>query len=89
MLQPVITGPSTIEITVNSPQIIHELNDLKADMEKFLRSHLQNGELTITFQLAEQEELKRSYSKQEYLQELENMNPSLTSLINELKLEFD
>ena len=89
MLQPVITGPSTIEITVNSPQIIHELNDLKADMEKYLRSHLQNGELTITFQLAEQEELKRSYSKQEYLQELENLNPSLTSLINELKLEFD
>jgi DNA polymerase-3 subunit gamma/tau len=89
MLQPVITGPSTVEVTVNSPQIIHELNDLKVEMEKFLRPRLQNSNLSFTFQLAEQEEIKRTYSKQEYLQELEKMNPSLTDLINELKLEFD
>ncbi len=89
MLQPDITGPSSIEITVNSPQIINELNELKADMEKYLRPRLQNNELSMSFRLTEQETAQRSYSKQEYLQELEKMNPSLTSLIKELELEFD
>jgi len=89
MLQPDITGPSSIEITVNSPQIINELNELKADMEKYLRPRLQNNELSLSFRLTEQETAQRSYSKQEYLQELEKMNPSLTSLIKELELEFD
>ena len=89
MLQPVITGPSSVEVTVNSPQIINELNELKAELEKFLRPRLQNSELSFTFQLAEEETVKRTYSKQEYLQELENRNPSLTNLIKELQLEFD
>jgi len=65
------------------------LNELKADMEKYLRPRLQNNELSMSFRLTEQETAQRSYSKQEYLQELEKMNPSLTSLIKELELEFD
>ena len=89
LLQPVITGPSSVEITVNSPQIINELNELKADLENFLRPRLQNSQVSFTFQLAEQEVVKRTFSKQEYLLEMEKMNPSLTSLIKELQLEFD
>ena len=89
LLQPIITFPSTIEVTVNSPQIISELNDLKADLEGFLRPRLKNSQLSFTFRLAEQEVVKRSYSKQEHLLALEKMNPSLTSLIKDLELEVD
>ena len=89
MLQPTIKGPSSIEVTVNNPQIINELNDLKADMEAFLRSNLQNNEISLSFHLSEQEAVQRNYSKQEYLLEMEKMNPTLTSLIKELQLEFD
>ncbi|MBO7069048.1 MAG: DNA polymerase III subunit gamma/tau [Bacteroidaceae bacterium] len=89
MLQPVITGPSSAEVTVNSPQILNELNDLKADLEKFLRPRLRNSELTFTFQLAKQEAVQRTYNKQEHLLELEKKNPSLASLIKDLELEFD
>ena len=89
MLQPVITGPSSVEITVNSPQVINELNNLKADLEHYLRQRLQNSELSFSFELAKQEVVQRIYSKQEHLLELEKMNPSITSLIKELELEFD
>ena len=89
MLQPVITGPSSVEITVNSPQIINELNNLKTDLEHYLRPRLQNSELSFSFELAEQEAVQRIYSKQDHLLELERMNPSLTNLIKELQLEFD
>ena len=89
LLQPIITGPSTIQITVNSPQMINELNELKADLEHVLRFRLKNSEINFTFELAKQEAVKRTYSKQEHLLELEKMNPSITSLIKELELEFD
>jgi DNA polymerase-3 subunit gamma/tau len=89
LLQPVITGPSTIEVTVNSPQMISELNELKAEVEHFLRPRLKNNEINITFELAKQETVHRTYSKQERLRMMEEMNPSLTSLIKELELEFD
>jgi len=89
MLQPTIIAPSTIEVKVNNPQIINELNDLKADLEAFLRQHLMNSELSLSFHLSEQETVQRSYSKQEYLLQMEKMNPTLTSLIKEMELEFD
>ena len=89
MLQPLITGPSTIEVTVSSPQIINELNDLKADMERFLRLRLNNKDISCIFQLSEQEEIQHNYSKQDLLLEMERKNPSLTNLIKELELEFD
>ena len=89
MLQPTITDSSSVEVTVNSPQILNDLNELKADLVKFLRPILQNNELKFTFRLSEQENVKRSYNKQEYLKELENARPSLTQLIKELELEFD
>ncbi len=89
MLQPAIEDSSTIGITVNNPQIINELNDLKADLEGFLRMSLQNNAIHLSFHLSEEKDVQRSYSKQELLVELEKMNPSLTSLIKELELEFD
>ena len=89
MLQPAIEDSSTIGITVNNPQIINELNDLKADLEGFLRTSLQNNAIQLSFHLSEEKDVQRSYSKQELLVELEKMNPSLTSLIKELELEFD
>ena len=89
MLQPVITGPSSIEVTVNNPQIINDLNELKANLESYLKSHLENSQLSITFQLSEQEEIHHTYSKPEILLELEKKNPSLTTLVKELELEFD
>ena len=89
LLQPVITGPSTAEVSVNSPQIINELNELRADMENSLRPLLKNSELSFSFHLAEQELVLHSISKQEQLQDMEKRNPSLTNLIKELQLEFD
>ena len=89
MLQPTIADPSSIEITVNNPQIINELNDLKADLERFLQSSLQNNTINLSFQLSEQKDVQRSYNKQELLREMEKMNPTLNSLIKELELEFD
>jgi hypothetical protein len=65
------------------------LNDLKADLEGFLRMSLQNNAIHLSFHLSEEKDVQRSYSKQELLVELEKMNPSLTSLIKELELEFD
>ena len=89
LLRPVITGSSSVEITVSSPQIINELNDLKVNMENFLRPRLQNSELSFTFQLAEQEVVRRSFNKKEQLLEMEKRNPAIASLIKELQLEFD
>lgn len=89
MLQPTIIGPSAIEIKVNNPQIINELNDLKADIESFLRQDLRNSELNLTFHLTEEENIQHTYNKQEHLLQMEKMNPTLTSLIKELELEFD
>ena len=63
LLQPIITGPSTIQVTVNSPQMINELNELKADLEHVLRFRLKNSEINFTFELAKQEVVKRTYSK--------------------------
>ena len=89
LLQPVITGPSTAEVSVNSPQIINELNELRADMENFLRPLLKNSELSFSFHMSVQELVLHSISKQEQLQDMEKRNPSLTNLIKELQLEFD
>lgn len=89
MLQPAIESPSTIGITVSNPQIIHELNEMRTELEKFLQTSLQNNGIKLNFHLSEQEEVQRVYSKQELLLEMEKTNPSLTLLIKELNLEFD
>lgn len=89
MLLPAIEDESTIGITVNNPQFINELNDMKAELERFLHQHLQNNDIRLNFHLSAQKDVKRSYSKQEQLIELEKLNPSLTLLIRELELEFD
>lgn len=89
MLQPAIESPSTIGITVSNPQIIHELNEMRTELEKFLQTSLQNNGIKLNFHLSEQEEVQRVYSKQELLLEMEKTNPYLTLLIKELNLEFD
>ena len=89
MLQPVVKGPSSVEITVDSPQIVSELNELKPEMEHFLRPRLKNSELELHFLLSKQETVQHIYSKQEHLKELQEKNHSLAQLISDLKLEFD
>ena len=89
MLQPTVTGPSTFELAVNNPQIINEINNIRGDLEKHLRTSLHNNQITFTYQLSEQEEAQHNFSKQEILLHLEENNPSVAMLIKELQLEFD
>ena len=88
-MKPVITGESTLEVTVNSERVADYMRELSQEIEQFLRSRLKNDETHLDIKVAAAAEVERIISKPERYKIMLSKNAALRELAQSLKLELD
>ena len=86
MLTPKITNYPEVEIVIDNPILLDEINNIKNRIRVTLMKGLHNDALTINYRLAKPEEVGKILSKREIFEELLKNNPSLQLLTKDLKL---
>ena len=86
MLTPKITNYPEVEIVIDNPILLDEINNIKNRIRVTLAKGLHNDALTISYRLAKPEEVGKILSKHEIFEELLKNNPSLQLLTKDLKL---
>ena len=86
MLTPKIINYPEVEIVIDNPILLDEINNIKNRIRVTLMKGLHNDALTINYRLAKPEEVGKILSKREIFEELLKNNPSLQLLTKDLKL---
>jgi DNA polymerase III subunit gamma/tau len=86
---PILTSPTTFEITVSNILQEKELKRLHADIQEFIHQQLQNTSIKMTIKVAEETEVQRANTPEDRYKLMAEQNPALDILKNGLQLEID
>ncbi|HEY6914959.1 MAG TPA: DNA polymerase III subunit gamma/tau, partial [Paludibacter sp.] len=86
---PVITSPTTFEITVSNILQEKELKRLQPDIQNFIHIQLENSAIRMTIKIAEESAVQRASTPEERYRLMADQNPALDILKNGLQLEID
>ncbi len=79
----------TIELTINNPLDQDVLTDVRADLMSYLRTALQNQQLSLTTALRKEERKRKLYTAEEKFKHLAEKNPLLHELKDRLGLDTE
>ena len=85
-LTPKISQFPEVEIVIDNPILLNEVNKIKPRIKKTLALGLRNSALTVNCRLAEQSEVGKVLSKKEIFDELRKKNPAIEKLMQDFKL---
>ena len=85
-LTPKITTYPQVEVVIENPILLDEINNIKNRIRVTLAKGLHNNAISISYRLAEPDEVSKLLSKREIFEELLKSNPALQNLTKELKL---
>lgn len=88
-MRPQLTGESTFTITIENKIVAQDLNNMRPEIEKFLRRQMQNNKICMQISIEEQQTAHRIYSRVEQYQILEQRNPVLKKLKETLELDLE
>ncbi len=88
-MKPVVTGNSSLSLTVSNHHVAENLKQLMPRIERFLSSRLQNDDLHIDVSVAEAQQVEVLASKPERLKKMFARNASLRTLASNLNLELE
>ena len=86
LLTPKILEFPHVEVVIDNPILLEEINNIKNRIRLTLAQTLHNNALTITYRLAKQEEVGKILSKRERLDEMRKNNPALDKLMQDFHL---
>lgn len=92
IMQPQVTDPETgaISLTLDNKEVVKMMQQVQPRLIAFLRQHLHNDLIDITFLVAEHpEQQTRVYDKHEQLRHLTDLNPVLAALQKVFQLELE
>ena len=92
IMQPQVTDPATgaLSLTLDNKEVVKMMQQVQPRLIAFLRQHLHNDLINITFLVAEHpEQQTRVYDKHEQLRHLTDLNPVLASLQKAFQLELE
>ncbi len=87
-LMPKITNFPQIEVLAENRILLDEMQVFKGRIRATMAKHLHNGNIAVSFRLADQGEIKPMLSPREELEKLKRENSSLTRLIETLDLDL-
>ncbi|MDD4158896.1 MAG: DNA polymerase III subunit gamma/tau, partial [Proteiniphilum sp.] len=76
------------EVEVNTDLNRQYLTDNSPSILSFLREKLDNGEITMTIRIAEDNAIKKALTSREIFDEMTQQNPALQKLSDEFGLEL-
>jgi len=86
---PILTSPTTFEITVSNILQEKELKRLHVDIQEFIHRQLENTSIKMTIKVAEETEVQRANTPEDRYKLMADQNPALDILKNGLQLEID
>lgn len=87
-IHPEIKGYPNIEIVIDNLMLLNEVKALEKRILSTLKKNLNNTEITVELRQAAPEEIKKTPSKGEILEELRKNNPSVDMLCKSMDLEL-
>ena len=88
-LQPAVKDDNTAVLIVSNPQVQQTIEGQMSQILAKMRQELSNSEFRIETQLEEIQEVAKSYSPPEMLKMMQEQNPEVGELTNQLQLTFD
>ena len=88
-LQPAVKDDNTAVLIVSNPQVQQTIEGQMPQILAKMRQELSNSEFRIETQLEEIQEVAKSYSPPEMLKMMQEQNPEVGELTNQLQLTFD
>ena len=85
---PVITEFPAVEVTVANQIALNQMEEIKGSITNTLKLYLHNKDITLTLQLAKQEEQTKILSRREQYEEMEKEYPPVAKLRSILNLEL-
>lgn len=85
---PRMIGEGMFEVEVNTDLNRQYLTDNSPSILSFLREKLDNGEITMTIRIAEDNAIKKALTSREIFDEMTQQNPALQKLSDEFGLEL-
>ena len=85
---PVITEFPAVEVTVANQIALNQMEEIKGSITNTLKLYLHNKDITLTLQLAKQEEQAKILSRREQYEEMEKEYPPVAKLRSILNLEL-
>ena len=85
---PVITEFPAVEVTVANQIALNQMEEIKGNITNTLKLYLHNKDITLTLQLAKQEEQAKILSRREQYEEMEKEYPPVAKLRSILNLEL-
>ena len=86
MLTPRITEYPQVEVVIDNPILLDEVNKIKNRIRSTLVQGLQNNSITINYRVAKQSEITKIKDKREIFEELLKNNTAFEKLVNNFKL---
>jgi len=88
-MEPKLLDNGRIEVAVEDKGVIADLEEIRSQLTDFFRTHLDNGNTTFHFRLAEPSEKRHIYNRAELFSLILEKSRPVRTLVNELKLELD
>ena len=86
MLTPKITDYPQIEVVIDNPILLEEINKIKSRIRSTLVQGLQNNSITINYRVAKQAEITKIRDKREIYEDLLKNNKAFERLVKDFKL---
>ena len=77
-----------VDVPVENQQVLAYMEEMHADLEKFMRSNLKNGNVHLRFRLLEEKEQHRAYTRKEQMEAMLKKSSALVQLREALHLEL-
>ena len=86
MLTPKITSYPQVEVVIDNPILLDEINKIKNRIRSTLAQGLQNNSITINYRVAKQAEITKIRDKREIYEDLLKNNKAFEKLVKTFKL---
>ncbi len=86
MLTPKITGYPEVEVVIDNPILLEDINKIKNRIRSTIVQGLHNNSIVINYRVAKQSEITKIRSKREIFDDLRKKNPAIDKLMENFKL---
>ena len=86
MLTPKITGYPEVEVVIDNPILLEDINKIKNRIRSTIVQGLHNNSIVINYRVAKQSEITKIRSKREIFDDLRKKNPASDKLMENFKL---
>jgi len=89
LIKPQILPDGNIEVVVGNKILLDEMQTIRGRIRATMAQRLHNGQIDVMLRLAKAEELKPILTPRQELEKMQQQNPSIAKLIEQLGLQLE